>query len=189
MSKNPQHKILRKSSLQNTFVFNMDQRTDRHDEASIFSPIDLWTRLETCQSSQGAVRVSNQMPPSYKLTLNSSDLLGTELRVIRTSAFTENSKTSWTVLRRMSPDIFKMVNLQRRTHIALGELMSARTTGTTVICATCVGLSDSSTSRRDVVWEISPCKKGITAVWRHVLARVKVSTKLLSWLMTEWENV
>ena len=58
--------------------------------------VDLWTRLETCQSGQGAIRVSNQMPPNYKLTPNSSDLLGTELRVILTSAFIGNSKTSWT---------------------------------------------------------------------------------------------
>jgi hypothetical protein len=154
------------------------------------SPVDLWARLKTRQSSQGAVQVSNQMPPNYKLTPNSSYLLGTELRVIPTSAFIGNSKTSWTVLRRMSPVIFKMVNLQRRTHFALCELMSARTTGTTVIC-----LGDMCWLIRQFdikpwrFWETSPCKNGITAVSQHVLARVKVSTKLLSWLMTEWEKV
>lgn len=134
MSKNPQHKILLQSSIHSIFIFNMDQLTDRHDEASSFSPIDLWTCLKTFQISQGAVRVWNQMPPNYKLTPNSSDLLVTDLSVILTSTFIGSSKTSWTVLRRMIPVIFKMVNPQTRTHIALGEIMSARTTGTIVIC-------------------------------------------------------
>lgn len=111
--------------------------TDRPTDMTklvVLSPIDMWTRLKIYQRIQGAVRVSNQIPPNYKLTPNSSYLLGTELHVIPTGAFIGNSETSWTAHRRMSPVILKMVNLQRRTHIALGEVMSDPTASTTVIC-------------------------------------------------------
>lgn len=134
MSKYPQLKHLWKSSIHSTFVCNMGRPSDRHDEGSSFSPIDMWTRLKIYQRSQGALRVSNQIPPNYKLTPISSYLLGTELHVIPTGAFIGNSRMSWTAHRRMSPVIFKMVNLQRRTHVALGEVMSDRMSSTTVIC-------------------------------------------------------
>jgi len=136
MIKNPFHKILWNSSVHSTFVFNTDRRTDRHDEDSSFSPIDLWTCLKTCQSNQGAVGVSNQLPPKCKLTPNSSDLLRTELRVIPTSAFIGNSKTSWTVLKWWVLSYSRWFTVVREPipRNAVGELMSARTAGTTVIC-------------------------------------------------------